>query len=136
MAGFLKGKRIGYYLNIASCAVGIVALIVYLVYGAALGMYESAVIALFIAGIACGVLQMFIRFDWFILGMAICFSLGLFAFVTCTETVGSIADYMNSIVAFGHPEFIGNIVAVIAIAAVAVFIAVFWCFCRIQNKAN
>ena len=58
MAGFLKGKRIGYYLNIASCAVGIVALIVYLVYGAALGMYESAVIALFIAGIACGIVAL------------------------------------------------------------------------------
>ena len=136
MFGFLKEKWLGFYLNIAACAVGIIALIVYLVYGAALGAYEGAVIALFIVGIACGLVQVFIRFDWLILAMAVCVSLGLFAFITCTETLGSIADYVNSIVAFGHPEFMGSIVAVIVIAAIAVLIAVVGCFFRIQKKAS
>lgn len=128
MKGSAKNRAIGFYMQAMAAITGFLSVFVYFFYVSALGKIDKLVIAGLVIGFLCGAVQLFVKTGIFALMMSILFSVTLFYFITCTETIGSYTDYFNNIVAFGHPELIGIINLVIGFIAVSAVIAIIGCF--------
>jgi hypothetical protein len=117
-------RAAGFYLQAAAIVLGVIALIVYLVYAAALGSIDLRVVVGVLLGCLCGVLQLWDKSSIPALAMTVLYSVTTFYFITCTETIGSYADYFSNIVAFGHPELIGQINTTVAMLLIAALVSV------------
>ena len=131
----IKNKARGFYIQVLAAAGGVTSLVLYFVYASALGVTDSIVVAGMVAGIACGVTQLFLKSGIPTLAMTALYSVTIFYFITCTETIGSYADYFSNIVAFGHPELVGHITAIVIVGVISALFAVISCFLPIHNEA-
>lgn len=121
-------KPAGWYLTALAIVGGAATMVLYLAYAAALGTTDAWVAAGLLAGAACGAAQLFLPTGIFALIMSALYSVSTFAFITCRETIGSYTDYFSNIIAFGHPELIGQINAVVIAGALSAVLAVVSCF--------
>ena len=128
MKGNLKNKSAGFYLNLAAVVLGIIGCVVYMVYAAQLGVTMTDVIGLLAAGIVLCLAAAFTKLEFLVLGGVFAFSFATFRFAACSETVGSIVDKVNSIVAFGHQEYLGIIFTAIVFMLLASVASVVGCF--------
>ena len=119
----LKNKTVGFYIQAIVPVFCLISLITYLVYASALGL-----------GCVLGALQLFLQIGVFELLSSVLISVTLFYFITLTETIGSYADYLNNIVAFGHSELIGQINATIITTLVTAVLAIVGCFVSGQKE--
>lgn len=117
-------KAAGFYVQVGAVVMDVVSLIVYLVYAAALGTTDLLVVAGLLLACLCGAAQLRLNISVPALAMTALLSVTTFYFITCTETIGSYADYFSNIVAFGHPELIGNINTTVAIMLIASLVSV------------
>ena len=99
----------GFYIQAIVPVFCLISLITYLVYASALGKYDVKILLGLGLGCVLGALQLFLQIGVFELLSSVLISVTLFYFITLTETIGSYADYLNNIVAFGHSELIGRI---------------------------
>ena len=130
----LKNKTVGFYIQAIVPVFCLISLITYLVSASALGKYDvKFVLGL---GLSCvlGALQLFLQIGVFELLSSVLISVTLFYFITLTETIGSYADYLNNIVAFGHSELIGQINATIITTLVTAVLAIVGCFVSGQKE--
>ena len=128
-----KNKASGFYITAVAAVLGIAALILYFYYASLLGTRDYLTVAGIIAGIVCGVIQLFTDIGVFSFVMSAAYSVTLFYFITCTETIGSYTDYFNNIVAFGHPELLVNINLVIGFLGAAALLTVVGCFLPVSK---
>ena len=134
MKNLWKNKASGFYIMAAATVLGAVALILLFYYASLLGTVDYLTVTGIIVGIVCGVLQLFVGVEVFSLVMSAAYSVTLFYFITCTETIGSYTDYFNNIVAFGHPELLVNINLVVGVLGVAALLTVVGCFLPISKE--
>jgi len=128
MKASLKNQAAGFYIQTIAAIAGLISIVVYFRYASALGIVDKLVVIGMITGILCGIVQLLLNIDVFALLMSVSFSVTLFYFITCGETIGSYMDYINNIVAFGHSELIGHINLVIGFVAVSTVLAIVGCF--------
>ena len=103
-------------------------------YASALGKYDVKILLGLGLGCVLGALQLFLQIGVFELLSSVLISVTLFYFITLTETIGSYADYLNNIVAFGHSELIGQINATIITTLVTAVLAIEGCFVSGQKE--
>lgn len=130
----LKNRTIGFYIQAAIPLLCLVSLVAYLVYASALGKYDVKVILGLGIGCALSTVQFWVKTGIIELIASIIISVTLFYFVTLTETVGSYADYLNNIVAFGHSELIGQMNMTVIITAITAILGIVGCFVSGQKK--
>ena len=99
-----------------------------------LGKYDVKILLGLGLGCVLGALQLFLQIGVFELLSSVLISVTLFYFITLTETIGSYADYLNNIVAFGHSELIGQINATIITTLVTAVLAIVGCFVSGQKE--
>lgn len=124
----IRKKAPGFMVQALTGIFGLVALGFYLAYAVALGTVDPLVVAGLVAGAVCGGLQLLMKPGVFALAMSILYSVTAFYFGTCTETVGTFADYFSNIVAFGHPDLIGNMCAVLVAMLIGTLLSIIGCF--------
>lgn len=125
-----KRKSVGAFLNLAVLALSLVSLIVYAVYANTYdGLMMPWVIVCLLAVIAGEAVLFFFDNDYIPIAVA---ALSMTAFgcfaVAPPETLGSIADYFQNIVMFGHPENFGLIVTLFVLMLLASVASVVSCF--------
>ncbi len=109
MKKYFLQKKLGFFCLINAGICALVAFILNIVYG-----YLSVLALLFIILVVIiETLRLFYDNDWIIIGVGIISTIALGAFITMDEVFGSIVDYANNIVMFGHPENIGMIITII-----------------------
>ena len=96
--------------------------------------YDVKVILGLGIGCALSTVQFWVKTGIIELIASIIISVTLFYFVTLTETVGSYADYLNNIVAFGHSELIGQMNVTVIITAITAILGIVGCFVSGQKK--
>lgn len=131
----LKNRTIGFCIQAIVPIFCLISLIAYLVYASALGKYDVKILLGLGLGCVLGALQLFMQIGVFELISSVLISVTLFYFVTLTETIGSYADYLNNIVAFGHSELIGQINATIIVMLITAVLAIVGCFVSGQKEA-
>lgn len=130
----LKNKTVGFYIQAIVPVFCLISLITYLVYASAMGKYDVKILLGLGLGCVLGALQLFLQIGVFELLSSVLISVTLFYFITLTETIGSYADYLNNIVAFGHSELIGQINATIITTLVTAVLAIVGCFVSGQKE--
>ena len=118
----------GFYVQTAAVILGALALILYLNYSAKLGNTDILVVLGIVLGAAACGFQLTGKFTFPVLLGAVIYSVTAFYFVTGADVVGSFADYFSNIVAFGHPELVGNIVAAAAPLLISAIMAIIGSF--------
>ena len=124
----------GFYIQAIVPVFCLISLITYLVYASALGKYDVKILLGLGLGCVLGALLLFLQIGVFELLSSVLISVTLFYFITLTDTIGSYADYLNNIVAFGHSELIGQINATIITTLVTAVLAIVGCFVSGQKE--
>lgn len=138
----LMGKKtIGTYIDFGVLLLAIVTLIVYLTYATSIdGLMMPWVIVLLLFIVAGEVALFFFDNDYIPVAVAALSmtSFGCFA-VAPPETLGSIVDYFQNIVMFGHPEKFSLIVVILVfmlLMSIAAIVACFFDREKSPEKAN